>query len=152
MAGIEPREHCTALGEKAKQTAHRHIAWKQQSEDHLGHTMGRLFTHLGACPRGTAFMERDLWEQKNCPVPFPSLSPQHKCRATCRNQYRTDTHYLLTSSTTCWWNHTSQSHLPQCQPRGDPSPECLSPYSHSLPAWEFYRASVWAAVVTILIS
>ena len=43
--------------EEAGETDYKHKAWKQRSEEHLGHTVGRLAAHTGACPREAAFME-----------------------------------------------------------------------------------------------
>jgi len=58
-------------------------AWKQQSEECLGHTEGRLFAPLGVPPRESAFTEMPLWGQKSQQAPFPSPTIQHKHRATC---------------------------------------------------------------------
>ena len=49
LAGIEPRGHCPAPGEKADKQP-RQTAWKQQSEKWLGRTEGRLFTFLRVLP------------------------------------------------------------------------------------------------------
>jgi len=38
---------------KGRKTTCRHTVWKQQSEEYLGHTVGRLFSHLRACPKET---------------------------------------------------------------------------------------------------
>lgn len=67
--------------------------WNQQSQGHLGTQFGRLFAHLGATARKTAFTKEQR-EQKNWPVPFSSPAPQY--RANRENKYSTDTHYLLT--------------------------------------------------------
>ena len=74
-----------ALGKKAGQTACRHKAWKP-CEEYMGHTVRRLAAYLRMCPRVAVFTERHLHEQRNWQAPFPSLPPQHKHRATCRNQ------------------------------------------------------------------
>lgn len=47
-----------ALGEKEGQITHGHTVWKQQSRECLGHTVWRLFIHLGMCSRKAACMER----------------------------------------------------------------------------------------------
>ena len=53
-----------------------HTACQQQSEERLGHKIGRSFALLRACPQETAFTEIHLQEQRSWSVPF--LSPQHK--------------------------------------------------------------------------
>ena len=44
---------------------------------------GELFTHLVVQLKEAAFIKRPFGEQRNCPGPFSSLTPQHKHRATC---------------------------------------------------------------------
>lgn len=57
---------------------------------------------------------------------FP-LIPQHKHRAICGNQESTNTHYLSCYTKPhppkLWWNHPSQTCLPQAQQGGPPCPE-----------------------------
>ena len=77
-----------AHGEKAAQIPHRHTAWKQPSEEHLG------LPHLGVCPRGVEPVKKPLQEQRNWGKPSPSTIPQYKHRATCGNQHSSDTYYL----------------------------------------------------------
>ena len=109
MSGIEPKGDCGDLGKK---TTHRYRVWNQQSQGHLGNTIGRLFAHLGATARKTAFTKEQR-EQKNWPVTFSSPAPQY--RANRENKHSIDTHYLLTripptqSSETAPLKHTCLS-------------------------------------------
>ena len=81
--------HCS--WREGMKTTQRQVAWKQQSEEHLGHTEGIFFTLLGAYPWEATFTETSLQELRSWPVPFLSLSPQHKHRATFSKQYNTNT-------------------------------------------------------------
>ena len=53
------------LLEKRGQTAHKHTAWKQLPEEHLGHTVGRIVAVLRVHPRKIVFTEIPLQEQSN---------------------------------------------------------------------------------------
>lgn len=44
------------------QTTCGHTEWKQESDEHLRHMVGKLFAHLRAHPREASFMER-RWYQ-----------------------------------------------------------------------------------------
>lgn len=80
---------------QGKQLTDTHIAWKQRSEEHLGHTVGRLFTWSvslrdsirGGSPPGT----------RNWLATFPSPTPRHKHRATCGNKHSANTPCLTCS-------------------------------------------------------
>ena len=119
-----------ALGENAGQRDSKHTAWRLWSEEHLGHTVGRLVTHLKVCHREVAFAftERPLWEQRNCQDLFPSLNPQHE-----------DRHEALGHLwELVWWPHSVPNCLHQ-KPQSSPStsdwpcPFCLSLFQHSEP-------------------
>lgn len=52
-----------------------------------------LFTYLRVCPRWAEFTVKLFQEQRNQKMPFVVL-PQHKHRATCRDQCSASIHYL----------------------------------------------------------
>ena len=47
--------HCSWT--ESEQTTCGHTEWKLWSEEHLGHMVGMLFTHLGVCPRDSIHRE-----------------------------------------------------------------------------------------------
>ena len=106
----------TALGEKAEQTACGHTGCKQQSEEHLGHRVGRLFALLRSCLRGSIHRETP-WEQRNWQVPSPSSSLSINTELPV-NQHSTNIHYL-----TC----LHQDPPPHSRRTAPPSHTCLSP-------------------------
>lgn len=60
------------LSEKGKQTTHWYTPCKQQSEDHLGHALWRVFPHSrGAWLREAAFPARSIQDQRNERCHFP---------------------------------------------------------------------------------
>lgn len=69
-------------------------------------------------------MERHHCEQRNWPMPFPSLSLQHKHKAIFGKQYSANIHQVTLgpAPSTLQWNHYSWADLPQSQ-RGKPLPE-----------------------------
>lgn len=71
--GMSP-EGIRAHGEKAGQNAHRHTVWKQWSEEHLGHTMGRCSVYPGAWPE-TQHSRRDPSKNKETSTQCFSPSP-----------------------------------------------------------------------------
>ncbi len=75
MARIKPVRHCVAFGEKAGKQPPRHPGWKQKSVERLGHIVERLFAHLGAFSRETAYMENPLRNRiGRCHFSPPNLS------------------------------------------------------------------------------
>lgn len=42
----------------------RNTSWKQQSEEHLGHTVWKLFAHFIVHPREAALIDRPLLKQR----------------------------------------------------------------------------------------
>ena len=132
-----------ALGGKARQTACGHTVWKHQSEAYLGHTVGRLVTHLHVCPRQTEFRDRLNWEQRNLQVPSPSLTPLHKHRAMCGKQHlhSLPNSFMLRTPPT----HSSRKNLPS-QPRLPQSlPQKTSPNPCEPHLWSrsFVRPCFW---------
>lgn len=67
------------LLEKRQANNRRHTAWKQLPEEHLGHTVGRLFAYLRACYREAAFTETPLRTKElavTISLPYPSAYAQ----------------------------------------------------------------------------
>ena len=102
------------LLEQRQQITHRYTAYEEQpSEERLGHTVGRLFAHLGAKPREMAKPTESPSRTTELEAPFPSPTTQHK---QSHLQESAQHQHLLTPSPTL--PHTlrchcpSQSHLP----------------------------------------
>lgn len=95
-------------------------------------------------------MDRPLWEKRNWLVSFPSPTPQHNHGTTCRKHSLPTMLAPSPALPTLWWNHHSQSRLPQSQSNGLPPPENLPkvlPTLHLL-TQEFCKASVLVAAAT----
>ena len=83
-----------SLGEKSGQTTHRYPAGKQQSEECWGTQQEGLLLILECVLKMWHSWKDSFQEQRNWQAPFAFPAPQHKHRATGRNQNRAHTCYL----------------------------------------------------------
>jgi len=99
----------------------------------LGHTVEKLFTHLGVCPRETAFIERPLQKQRNWLVPFPSPAPQQKHRSMQESaQHQHLLPNLLTPTLDPYpWGTASPTHTCLSPSMVGPFPQKTNPNSWS---------------------
>ena len=85
--------HCS--WKEGRPTTQGQTVWKEWSEKLLGHTTGRWFALLGACPWEFVFMEMPFWKQRCWLMPFYSPIFQNNNRATFEKQHSVDTGCLI---------------------------------------------------------